>query len=242
MRKAYQQGKYWEPYFFYGCSFLFFALMNMSAIVYHCTHPPPLYIALLPQTKFPSWPVLTHIAHVGDICSTGCSCLSFVIGRLYHLKILKGKHISPGVFMTCFALIFLVGAAGLQRAGGGESSVIPYLGELLYLGVMGATGAIAPLLRWPRHKVGFAVKLSWLTPSTPTLSHMPGSVRCVPFSAAPIYDSLWIDTDRSLRCGSPGAAAVRFVWPTLHHGANHFRDVWPVVRLAGAAARHPAVC
>jgi hypothetical protein len=143
--------KYRDASLFYGFSFLFFAMMNSSALFYHCFAPPPLYIEDI-GLPVPYNATITHISHVVDICSTACSCLSFIIGRLYHIHAIE--RTTPSLFFLSFLVIYCLGYFGLAETepGADFATVVPFLGEFLYPGILGATATCAPLLNWPRHK------------------------------------------------------------------------------------------
>ena len=152
MNLYFRTGKYGESYIFYGLSFAFFALMNTSAVFYHCIHPPLLYIKDI-GLPIPYHAHLTHLAHVVDISSTCCSCLSFIIGRLYHIHALQKWD--PRVFIMIFAAIYVVSYFGLIEMDSnthGYSTLVPFLGELLYPGILACTVVTVPFLQWPRVK------------------------------------------------------------------------------------------
>lgn len=125
--------------------------MNISALFYHCFAPPPLYIEDI-GTPIPYNATVTHIAHVIDICSTACSCLAFIIGRLYQIHYIRESP--PVMFLALFAAIYYIGFVGLIETEKDAifATRIPFIGELLYPGILTVTALCAPLLNWPKHK------------------------------------------------------------------------------------------
>lgn len=123
-------------------------MMNTSALAYHCFCPPPLYIQDIAATTMTYSKTITHVAHVVDICSTACSCLSFIIGRLYSINAIE--KISPILFILLFVAIYCASYFGLE--GHDRGTAIPFLGELLYPGILTGTALLAPLLKWPASK------------------------------------------------------------------------------------------
>jgi hypothetical protein len=83
-----------------------------------------------------------------DICSTCCSCVFFVTGRLFELRLLDASNIIT-IRMSLFMLpvVFSLGFIGLN-----PSYAVPFLGEILYPGVCGMMPLLVPLLKWSRHK------------------------------------------------------------------------------------------
>ena len=82
-----------------------------------------------------------------DICSTCCSCVCFVLGRLFELGLLSAHSIATARSSALVVpAIYLLGFAGLHPPA------VPFLGEALYPGVCGLMPLVVPLLRWPAHK------------------------------------------------------------------------------------------
>lgn len=82
-----------------------------------------------------------------DICSTCCSCLCFVVGRLFELRVLDAYDMAATRASAAMVpVIYLIGFIGLRQPA------VPFLGEALYPGVCGMMPLLVPLLRWPSQK------------------------------------------------------------------------------------------
>jgi hypothetical protein len=130
---------------FYALSFFFFAGMNFSGLFFHSLRPPPLYVREITAAhligQFDTR--ITRLAHVGDVCCTACSCISFIIGRLYEIRVLNGGR---SYFYILLLSIFALGSVGIYH------DAIPFTSELLYPGILSLTFAIVPFLKWPVSK------------------------------------------------------------------------------------------
>lgn len=90
------------------------------------------------------------LACSADICSTGCSCACFVLGRLFELQLLDAH--SQAATRSAAALppvLYCLGLWGLR------APALPFLAEALYPGACGLMPVLVPLLRWPAHKLGW---------------------------------------------------------------------------------------
>lgn len=132
---------------FYGLSFLFFGCMNVGGIFFHCLQPPPVYIEMI-SDAVPSLLVITHLAHVLDVCSTCCASLSFLFGRLESIGWLQTHD--PLFFSLFFFGIYLVGYVGMIPTSPDShfATTIPFIAELLYPGVICLVLAILPFCQW----------------------------------------------------------------------------------------------
>jgi hypothetical protein len=132
---------------FYGLSFLFFGCMNIGGIVFHCIQPPPVYIETI-SDAIPSSLVITHLAHVLDVCSTCCASLSFLFGRLEAVGWLQTSD--PLFFSLFFFGIYIVGYIGMIPTSPDSqfATTIPFIAELLYPGVICLVLAILPFCQW----------------------------------------------------------------------------------------------
>jgi hypothetical protein len=138
-----------HAYLFYGLSFLFFSGMNVGGIFFHCLQPPMVYLETVPDA-FPSLLVITHFAHVLDVCSTCCASLSFLIGRLHAIDFLQTSD--PSFYYIFFSGIYLFGYVGMIPTSPDSSfaMTVPFVAEILYPGVIGLVLAVLPFCRWQR--------------------------------------------------------------------------------------------
>ena len=134
----------------YSLSFFFFLMMNFGGIIFHCLFPPDVYLqGIINQGIEISIPKLTYFAHVIDVCSTCCACLSFLFGRLQAIKILKFQSLT--FYYLLFFTIYIIGFIGIiptspeARFG----SYIPFLPEILYPGVLSTVVFLLPFCNWP---------------------------------------------------------------------------------------------
>ena len=144
-----------NAWYFYSLSFLFFASMNTSAIFYHCIYSPRLYRQSLGTVVSQNMlinPFVTYVAHVVDVCSTCCSCLCFLFGRLYHIKFFTGDSLCSGLTFGVVC-IFFFGFYGLRESESEDyATVVPFLSETLYPGTLGFVVLVLPLCSWPAQK------------------------------------------------------------------------------------------
>lgn len=149
-KRSQSQAKFAEADLFYSYSFYFFAMMNFSALFFHCLTPPSIYLYGKEGMDTPNpYDMLTKIMRVVDFSATGSSCLAFIIGRLFQIKhsVLGKKALVP-YYHVFFLVLFLFGfVGGLERN-------IPFTGEILYPGIMIFTALVIPCLQWtgPQYK------------------------------------------------------------------------------------------
>lgn len=134
-------------YLFYSLSFLFFSGMNFGGVIFHCLQPPFVYLETI-QNSVPSILAMTHIGHTIDVCSTCCSTLSFLLGRMHEIGWLHTSD--PSIYYLLFFGIYLIGYIGLIPTSSDTLYVttIPYTAELLYPGTVTLVLFVLPFCNW----------------------------------------------------------------------------------------------
>lgn len=136
--------KYRIAQLLYSYSFLFFALMNLGGLVYHCLLPPLGYTS--DAGIAPMQNVITNIARVIDVCATSCACQAFLLARFSQLYS-RSRLLIPSYIL--FGVTFIIGTQGALF------DEIPFTAETLYPGILLGTLLALPFLRWPKSSYGY---------------------------------------------------------------------------------------